>query len=62
MTRSEALDAVRKLAAGLTPDLAGCARLLARVANHDDAEALRDVLTEAGARALLEGSVEGKKP
>ncbi len=54
MTRTEALDAVRRLAVGLAPDLAGCSRLLERVSNHDDAEALRDVLTEAGARALLE--------
>ncbi len=60
MTRSEALDAVRKLAGGLPPDLAGCARLLERISNHDDAEALRDVLTEARARALLDGSVEAK--
>jgi len=54
MTRQEALVALRRLAVGLAPDLAGVARLLERVSVHDEAEALRAVLTERGAEALLD--------
>jgi len=54
VTRQDALQALRRLAVGLAPDLAGCARLLERVSVHEDAEALRDALTELGAEALLD--------
>ena len=54
MTRVEALDVLRRLAVGLEPDLAGCTRLLERVSVHEEAEALRDALTERGAEALLD--------
>lgn len=55
MTRPEALDAVRRLAHWLPPgDVeATVARLMERVASTEDAELLRDALTEMGARALL---------
>jgi len=54
MTRPEALTTLQRLAAGLSPDLAGQARLLERVSNEADAEALRDALVELGARLLLD--------
>ena len=54
MTRLEALALLRTLAHGLAPDLAGCSRLLERVAADEEAEALRDALTELGSRALLD--------
>ncbi len=55
MTRDGAVEVLRRLAVGLGPDLAGCARLLERISETDDAEALRDALVETGARALLAG-------
>lgn len=54
MTRLEALDQLRKLAHGLRPDLAGSARLLERIAAHEDAEELRAALVECGARLVLD--------
>jgi hypothetical protein len=54
MTRSEALTLFRSLALGLAPDLGGVARLMERISSRDEAELLRDVLVELGARALLE--------
>lgn len=54
MDRASAEAALRKLAIGLAPDLAGCARLLERISAHENPEALRDALTEQGVRALLE--------
>ena len=42
------------LAEGLPADDSGVRRLLERISTADDAEALRDVLTEHGARALLD--------
>jgi len=57
MTRGEALAVLRRLSAGLHPDLEGVRRLLERASVHAEAEVLRDALTEEGARALLdEGS------
>ncbi|HVO12172.1 MAG TPA: hypothetical protein VMX54_15635 [Vicinamibacteria bacterium] len=54
MTRPEALTTLRRLAAGLPADLAGQARLLERISNHDEAEQLRDALVELGASVLLD--------
>lgn len=54
MTRLEAQQALRRLAAGLPADLAGVARLRERVAQHDEREALQDALAERGARAMLD--------
>ena len=62
MTRPEALALLRRLAVGLVPDQAGCARLLERVAASEDAEALRDALTEEGARAVLEAATCRARP
>ena len=56
MTREDAGRELRRLAGGLQPDIAGCARLLERISSSDHAEALRDALTELGARALLESA------
>ena len=55
MTHAEALATLRRLAGGLPADLAGCARLLERVANHDEAELLRDALVELGVHVVLDG-------
>jgi hypothetical protein len=54
VTRTDALDLLRRLAVGLTPDVAGCSRLLERIAGQEDAEALRDALVELGAEELLD--------
>ena len=54
MTREDALQALQRLAVGLEPDLAGCARLLERVSVHEEAEVLRDVLVELGVRVVLD--------
>ena len=54
MTRADALELVARLALGLPADIDGVRRLLERVAQRDDAELLRDVLTEQGARSVLE--------
>lgn len=54
MTRTEALALVARLAHGLSPDMAGVARLLERISEHDEAEMLRAVLTERGAEALID--------
>lgn len=54
MTRPDAVRELRRLADGLSADLAGQSRLLERISNQDEAEALRDALVEFGARALLE--------
>jgi hypothetical protein len=54
MTRQEALSAVAQRAAGLDADDAGVRRLLERISQADQAEALRAALTELGARAVLE--------
>jgi len=53
VTREKASAALRDLAAGLPADGAGEARFLERVAAHADAELLRALLVEAGARAML---------
>jgi hypothetical protein len=57
MTRAAALAILHRLAAGLPSDMAGCARLMERIAEHDEAETLRAALAELGARALLEAVV-----
>ena len=54
MTHHEAEAALRRLAVGLEANGPGCSRLLERVAAHEEAEVLRDWLTEEGARALLD--------
>ena len=54
MDRTVAVAELQKMARGLAPDMAGCARLLERVAGHEDAEALRACLTERGVAALLD--------
>jgi hypothetical protein len=56
VTRGAALSTLRQLAHGLGPALAGTARLLERIAGQDgeQAELLRDLLVEEGARALLD--------
>ena len=70
MNRPEALGELHRLASGtdsegrpagakLETNLAGQRRLLERIASHDDAEALRDMLVELGARALLDGGPGG---
>lgn len=59
MTREEARAALARLAAGVreeSEDLA-VGRLLERISAHDESEALRDALTEVGARALLRQAV-----
>ena len=58
MTRAEAVAIVRRLAAGLDPTDTGVRRLLERISVRDDAEALRDALTEAGAAAVLETALQ----
>lgn len=58
MTRADALSTLRRMAHGLAADLAGCARLLERVAADEEAEALRDALVELGAHELLEAGGE----
>ena len=54
MTREEAGRVLRCLAHGLAADMAGCSRLLERVSVDPEAETLRDLLTEEGARRLLD--------
>jgi hypothetical protein len=55
MTRADALATLGRLAHGLDADHAGCSRLLERIAGQgDEAELLRDLLVEQGARALLD--------
>lgn len=54
MTREAAAVALAGLTRGLSADLAGERRLLERVSELDEAEALRAALVELGARALLE--------
>jgi hypothetical protein len=51
---------LRGLAAGLEPGLDGVRRLLERLAHHDEAEALRAVLVEEGAQALLGTRARGR--
>jgi hypothetical protein len=55
MTKPEATAVLLGLAAGLEADLEGVRRLLERIAAHDEAELLRDLLVEEGAGALLDG-------
>jgi hypothetical protein len=62
VTRPEALVLLRSLTLGLDPDLAGVARLMERISARDEAELLRDALTELGARALLDGTHERQHP
>lgn len=59
MTREAALLDLRRLACGLEPDVNGCARLLERVSQASEAEALRDALAELGAQALLRERANG---
>ena len=54
MTRADAAAVLGRLAVGLTPDEAGAARLLERIAAAEDPEGLRSALMEHGAAALLE--------
>ena len=54
VTRPEALTELWRLSHRLAPDLAGTARLLEHISTHAEAEALRDYLTDMGARALLD--------
>jgi hypothetical protein len=63
MTHSEAMAAIRRLASGLQPDIAGCARLMERLSVHAESECLRDALIVVGRRALLESlEVKGDGP
>jgi len=54
MTHDQADLVLHRLAAGLQPDVAGILRLLERISQHDEAEALRDRLVELGAAAVLD--------
>jgi hypothetical protein len=54
VTCEATLRDVRRLARSLAPDLEGQRRLLERMSQSEAAEALRDALTEEGARRLLE--------
>jgi hypothetical protein len=56
MTRASALATLRTLAIGLPADVEGVRRFLERISARDDAELLRDLLVEEGARALLDGA------
>jgi hypothetical protein len=56
VSRTDALTTLRSLATGLLADPAGSARLLERISQHDDAEALRCYLVEAGATAVIEAT------
>ena len=53
-TRRQTLEELRRLAAGLSPTDAAVVRLLERIAAAEEPERLRALLTELGARALLE--------
>ena len=56
MTRAEAVAALQAIAATLDEAAAGAAalRLLEKVAGHEDADVLRALLVEYGARALVD--------
>jgi hypothetical protein len=54
VTREAALEALRALALGLAPVVAGTARLMQRTSQHEEAETLRAALVEEGARTLLD--------
>jgi hypothetical protein len=54
MTREAADLEIDRLGFGLPSDSAGVDRLLERIAQHDDSEALRARLVEAGAEARLD--------
>ena len=58
MTRAAALVELRRLARGLDTTDAGVARLRERIATHAEPEALKDLLAELGAAALLLREVE----
>ena len=53
MTRHAALVELRRLARGLDTSDAGVARLRERLTTHHEPEALKDLLAELGAAALL---------
>ena len=53
VTRAAALVELRRLAPGLDTTDAGVARLRERIATHAEPEALKDLLAELGAAALL---------
>ena len=53
MTRHEALGELRRLARGLDTTDSRVARLRERIATHAEPEALKDLLAELGAAALL---------
>ena len=59
MTRGQTLAELRHLASGLPPDDASLRRLLERIAAEDEPERLRALLTELGARWLLDGDAGG---
>ena len=59
MTRQTTLAELRRLAAGLPPTDAAVRRLLERIAGSDEPERLRALLTELGAKALLDGGAAG---
>jgi hypothetical protein len=54
MARIQAEHTLRRLAHALEPDLAGVRRLLERIAQAEDPELLRALLTERGAQAVLD--------
>ena len=60
MTRERALEELRRLAGSLPADAAGCARLLERVSQSDEAETLRARLVELGAEALLDSNTTAR--
>jgi hypothetical protein len=53
MTRDAAVRQLQTLTGGLTSSDASVTRLLERVSQADEPEALRALLAEAGARAVL---------
>ncbi len=57
--RPETLAELRRLAVGLLRDDTSVRRLLERVAAAEEPERLRALLTELGAKSLLDGDASG---
>jgi hypothetical protein len=53
MSRPEAVAALQKMTRGLSPNMSGMAKLLERIARHEEAQVLRFLLIEEGAKSLL---------
>ena len=54
MTRPQTLDELRRLVVGLSTDDASVRRLLERISQAEEPERLRALLTELGARSLID--------